>query len=612
MNKIHRDKNYFIPAIIFGVAFITTLTIKLIFAWNPPTSGAPNPAGQTLYADSNSNIGIGVLSPGAKLEVFSTSSDSIIKLSRGPGSTTSTIFKIGTDSAFVIQNQSTNAFTIKNGNIGINTTNPNEKLTIDGSISVQELSSAPSTSAGYGKIYAKAGIGGNDTYTKLLLHKDGTNGSATFTDSSSSGKSVTANGDVKIKDGIGKTITPNGNAQISTAQAKFSGASTYFDGSGDYLSIPDSDDWDFNADFTIDTWINFNALPTTNAKIAGNSNDAANPVGWYLIKNAGNTGWQFDVATSPGFWAFQVTGSSAAISTGSWYHLAIVRSGTSVKMYLDGTEIGSSTSNFSVISSAALTIGGEPDYGKYVNAYLDEFRVSKGVARWTSNFTPPTSEYSTDSYTKLLIHANGANASTAFSDASVACKFSQCGYFDGSEDYLSIPDSEDFEFGSGAFTIDFWAYPTTSTGNHVVITKDNTGSFSPYVVSVYDGSWKLFLSSNCSDWDMPSNYVFGSVDVNQWQHIAVVRDGTTIMFFKNGVKYGSTITTSASLCNNTELLRIGKMNYTVTPTSYAGYLDEIRVSKGVARWTSNFTPPVGPYGAGGLFFKSSSGEEIQL
>ena len=136
MPKNRFQNYYYFSSLFFAMAFIVVLTIKMIFAWNPPIAGAPGPSGQTLYSDTNHNIGIGTLYPNSKLEIFSTSSDSILELSRGPGTTTSTIFKVGADTAFVIQNQSTDMFAIKNGNVGINTTNPNEKLTIDGSISV--------------------------------------------------------------------------------------------------------------------------------------------------------------------------------------------------------------------------------------------------------------------------------------------------------------------------------------------------------------------------------------------------------------------------------------------------------------------------------------------
>ncbi len=98
----------------------------------------------------------------------------------------------------------------------------------------------------------------NSANTVLLLHADGSNGSTVFVDSGSNGKTVTA----------------YGNAQISTAQSKFGGASAYFDGNGDYLSVPSSDDWSFGTEaFTMEAWIRLDDTSTYKSLVgrAGNS-----------------------------------------------------------------------------------------------------------------------------------------------------------------------------------------------------------------------------------------------------------------------------------------------------------------------------------------------------
>ena len=277
MPKKHFQNHYFFSSLFFAVALIIVLTVKLIFAWNPPTTSAPNPAGQTLYSDSSNNIGIGTLSPGAKLEKYSTSSDSVLKLSRQ--SATSTLFKLGTDSALIINNNDSDVLSIKNGNIGINTTNPNEKLTIDGSISVQELSSAPSATSGYGKIYAMPSSG-NDSYDKLILHANGIG--ASFIDSSASAHAITA----------------IGNATQSATQSKFGGKSGYFDGTGDYLRMAASSDFAFTGDFTMDVWIN--TTYTGVQKIWGTSNESAWTVdGWHWGYQNGNFIMEYNGVGAP-------------------------------------------------------------------------------------------------------------------------------------------------------------------------------------------------------------------------------------------------------------------------------------------------------------------------
>lgn len=152
--KKNHQKPFFYSSLFFAFLFLAAIFIKLVFSWNPPTTSAPNPAGQTLYSDSNNNIGIGTLYPGSKLEVFSSSSDSVFKLSRQ--SATSTLFKLGTDSALIINNNSSDVLTIKNGNVGIGTTSPTGKLGVNGHITFES---------------------NTNNASKGLLWKDGSDGS---------------------------------------------------------------------------------------------------------------------------------------------------------------------------------------------------------------------------------------------------------------------------------------------------------------------------------------------------------------------------------------------------------------------------------------------------
>jgi hypothetical protein len=166
--------------------------------------------------------------------------------------------------------------------------------------------------------------------------------------------------------------------------------------------------------------------------------------------------------------------------------------------------------------------------------------------------------------------------------------------FDGTNS-VSIADSSDFDFGSGDFTIDFWAYPTQG-GTFVINTKDVTAtSYSPFSIYSDGTNWTIMMSSNGAAWNIATwnTTAFGTVDVNAWQHIAISRSGNNIRLFKNGV-LGNTVNTSSALWTNTEPLRVGTSAY-LGNGSYKGYIDEYRLSKGVARWTSNFTPASTPY-----------------
>lgn len=107
---------------------------------------------------------------------------------------------------------------------------------------------------------------------------------------------------------------------------------------------------------------------------------------------------------------------------GTWYHFAWVHIGaTGVnQVFQDGVQIGAVTETTAfpdVTGTTNLFIGSSATPNNYLSGWLDEFRVSKGVARWTSNFTPPIGSYARDANTVLLLHMDGADASTTFIDS---------------------------------------------------------------------------------------------------------------------------------------------------------------------------------------------------
>jgi hypothetical protein len=230
---------------------------------------------------------------------------------------------------------------------------------------------------------------GWDSYIKLLLHCNGTDGSQTFIDE------------------IGKTVTAIGNAQIDTAQSKFGGASGLFDGAGDYLSIPDSDDWNFGSgDFTIDLWVRFNSVAGTQM-LVGQLAEGGIDNSWFLYWTTPEY-IKFGYSTD-GINITTVTRGWAAV-VNTWYHIAVVRNGDNLYFFVDGIQAGTTYNMSGAViynSSRILEIGTQNSgVNDPFNGWLDEVRISKGIARWTTNFTPPTSEYSQTVENMTLISQN--------------------------------------------------------------------------------------------------------------------------------------------------------------------------------------------------------------
>jgi hypothetical protein len=216
-------------------------------------------------------------------------------------------------------------------------------------------------------------MSGIDNFTKLMLHCNGSDESTTFTDDSASAH-------------IPSVI---GSAQIDTAQSVFGGASGLFEGSSDYLSIPTSTDFNPGAgDFTYDFRVRFNTLSGSQ--------------GFFGIETAPGSSYLYCAWEGGNKIRFRDFGGSGGDFSFAWspvvdtfYHIAIVKSSGTVTCYVNGVALSGSGASGTYLDRTvplfvASSFGGAYD----LNGWIDEFRWSKGVARWTVNFTPPISEYS--------------------------------------------------------------------------------------------------------------------------------------------------------------------------------------------------------------------------
>jgi hypothetical protein len=215
----------------------------------------------------------------------------------------------------------------------------------------------------------------NFASVQLLLHMDGSNGSTTFIDTSPSPRTVTA----------------VGNAQIDTSQAKFGTASAKFDGNGDALTVPYASAWDFGSgNFTVEGWVRPRIAVTTRMNLVS-------------IFDATNKGWGIAILDTGKLRGFVEGASLVFIGPGPttvadsvWHHFAMVRNGNNFAIYLNGAQEATATSSLALGTGSPqpLQIGAESSAGtRYLDGWLDDIRITKGVARYTSAFTPPAAPF---------------------------------------------------------------------------------------------------------------------------------------------------------------------------------------------------------------------------
>jgi len=258
-------------------------------------------------------------------------------------------------------------------------------------------------------------------------------------------------------------------------------------------------------------------------------------------------------------------------------------------------------------------------YFPYFLCYVAGNRVTANFGASDFAYTPPSGFVSfpipgtdivgNDEYTKLLIHSDTTDGSTVFTDSSLSAhtitangdthheadqkKFGATSiYFDGSDDYLSIPDSSDFDFGVFAFTIDFWVMRNRSNTREMLFgqcaSSGEGSSISIRLEIEADNTINLYMHNVTYS----SSYVFNNI--TNFAHFAIVRNGVDLLFFVDGILKNTFNIGANSLINATTDMSFGRQGE-YDGLYFNGYLDEIRISKGIARWTEDFTPSSSPY-----------------
>jgi hypothetical protein len=420
-------------------------------------------------------------------------------------------------------------------------------------------------------------------YTTLLLHGNGTNGGQnnTFLDSG------TANS------GSGFTITRNGN----TTQGTFSpfsqtGWSNYFNGGSDRISNASANVADFATNnFTVEMFV-FLTSTADQMFFEGPSNNGFQFFIDAGVLKAGNAGT-----------ASAVTYTLPSGFANTWHHICVVREGTGsnqTSLYVDGVRQsqGTLSSNFTTTGFQISRTSSFLVYG-----YISNLRVVKGTAVYTAAFTPPTAPLTAISGTSLLICQSnrfvdnsgssvaltiaGNTSVQAFSPFAPTAAYSAStvggsGYFDGSGDYLSATLTGQ-TFGTDDFTVEFWVNFNSIANTGILDTRVSGDSSSTWCVQIYNNnlSWE---GSSVAHLSIPTS----QLQLSAWTHIAYTRVSGVMRVYLNGVQYGST----ASVTNNYTSTRFDIGGAVFASTSWLnGYLSNVRLVKGTAVYTGNFTPP---------------------
>src|SRR5215813_13594076 len=431
-----------------------------------------------------------------------------------------------------------------------------------------------------------------DAATVLLLHFDGSNYSQNFVDSSPRNHPITA----------------SAGAFHNTYYSRFGGASLRLWGA-DWLRLDGSSDFAFGTgDFTIECWMRSLPLPAGQAAFVYDGRNVASDLVPVFYIADGGSGYHLQVFNQA---AGNFIVGTTTLTGNQWYYVALSRVAGVTRLFLNGVLEGSASDAANYIAPASRPlIGSAYNLLNGWNGYIDELRVSKGVGRYTSNFTPPVAPFGqsdiggNDSLTKLLLHCDGSLADSsasnhpvvltgtaALSSARSAFGSGSIAFPGDSSSSIQLDGSDDFAFGTGPFCIDFWFYANAlpTTGNVVPLYDGRAGVNGAYpAVHLYNGSGTCVLAYLVNGaWAITGAT---AITPNAWHHVALARSGGfTTQLFLDGALQGTGIADNTNYLTNPNRPMLGLL--------LNGNLDEIRVTKGNQRFVLPFTPPGAPYGS---------------
>jgi hypothetical protein len=441
-------------------------------------------------------------------------------------------------------------------------------------------------------------------------------------------------------------VTNNG-AAISTAQSKFGGASGYFNGSA-YLTAPFSSAFEFGTgDFTVEGWIYWNEAEQGTLISAGAGWNGSGPWhAWALTARADENNVYWSRIDDRGDdHAFTIS-VPYTFSLNQWYHIAVSRTGTATKIFIDGIEIASSTdtNNYTAIGGGnnndihiGYWVTGLGD--QYHNGYIDGVRIVKGTALYTGSSFPlptsaptavtgtslllnfdaatkgkrafevypatngiqvPQSALSATPATELLLSFNGSlndssgngRTATATGGATISTANSKWGgsslYLSGTTTSVTVPLSSDFEFGTGDFTVEAWVYDARP-GDRLRVAGIGMGANAgtPHDKTgwsvIIRGYGQLWLYQYDGTTETYYDSPEGSVPQDEWAHVVVTRAAGTLRMFVNGAQVAVHTGVTLSLNSiNSDPLYVGTFREGGGLFDLGAYISDLRIIKGAS------------------------------
>jgi len=381
------------------------------------------------------------------------------------------------------------------------------------------------------------------------------------------------------------------------AQALHSG-SAFFDGSGDCVEVSNFVDLSTDS-WTIEGWFWFDNFSTNQGLFCVGRDNGS------LAAHMFATGGDLIVRVVDSGVGIVVDSVQKISTPKTWNHIAVTFSDSdnTVRIYVNGyldSATGTKSSAWTFTEST-LQVGSRFASGALhfpMTGHIADFRISKGSVRYTTDFDPPTTPLVSDSNTSFLLDPNfsvldlsqSSNirlfGNAAPSTTQIKFSNSKSIYLDGVGDYLQFDNSQSWISNySRDWTIEFWFYPTNASTGAIQYLLTSGNGFRFYLES--NGGLSLALDENNATsyfWHAQNVHTIVS---NQWQHFAVVRSGSVYKIFVNGDTKDSD-TSSNIVGTGTSDVRLGILNESLPA---AGYFQDFRITKGLARYTSNFTPP---------------------